>query len=95
MEKIVEKMCHAPAICFRIEERGFLKEGYWADLVLVDPEETWEVNKNNIFYKCAWSPFEGKKFKGCVKSTIVSGHLAYHDGVFNHEKNGERLLFNV
>lgn len=94
LEKIVEKMCHAPSICFEMDQRGFLREGYWADIAIVDLEKSWEVNKGNIYYKCAWSPFEGEQFKGQVTSTIVSGHLAYHEGVFNESKMGERLLFD-
>ncbi|MEM9824336.1 MAG: dihydroorotase [Bacteroidota bacterium] len=94
LERIVEKMCHAPAECFRIDERGYLEEGQWADVILVDLNEEWEVNKSNVHYKCAWSPFEGHQFKGKVKSTIVSGHLAYHQGQFNEEKKGERLSFH-
>ncbi len=94
LEKIVEKMCHAPSICFEMDQRGFLREGYWADIAIVDLEKSWEVNKSNIHYKCGWSPFEGQTFKGQVSSTIVSGHLAYHEGTFNESKMGERLLFN-
>lgn len=94
LEKIVEKMCHAPAECFRLSERGYVREGYWADLAILDLDENWTVSKNNIFYKCGWSPFEGHTFKGRVSSTIVSGHLAYHDGVFNENKKGERLKFD-
>ncbi len=93
LEKIAEKMCHAPAIAFKMRERGFIEEGYWADLSIVDINHEWEVQKNNILYKCGWSPFEGSKFRGKVLSTIVSGHLAWHDGKFNEEKMGERLLF--
>lgn len=93
LERIVEKMCHAPAECFRIEDRGYLDEGCWADLVLVDLNENWTVSRDNTFYKCNWSPFEGHTFKGKVKSTIVSGHLAWHKGQFFEEKKGERLLF--
>lgn len=95
LERIVEKMCHAPAECFRIEDRGYLDEGCWADLVLVDLNENWTVSRDNTFYKCNWSPFEGHTFKGKVKSTIVSGHLAWHKGQFFEEKKGERLLFTV
>ena len=94
LEKIVEKMCHAPAIAYRVKERGFLDEGYRADLAIVDPNETWTVQPANTLYKCGWSPFEGKTFRGKVKSTIVSGHLAWHDGKLNTEKPGERLLFD-
>ena len=94
LEKIVEKMCHAPAIAFQVRERGFLDEGYWADLSIVDPEERWKVEPDNIYYKCQWSPFAGKTFRGRIKTTIVSGHLAWHEGQFNELKTGERLLFN-
>ncbi len=93
LEKIVEKMCHAPAICFNIEQRGFLDEGQWADLSLVDLNKEWAVTKDNTYYKCGWSPFEGRILKGRVESTIVSGHLAWHKGQFNEEKKGERILF--
>lgn len=94
LEKIVEKMCHAPAICFQVKKRGFIREGYWADLILVDTEKTWEVNASNILYKCGWSPFEGHTFKGKVTSTIVSGHLTYHNGQFDESRKGMRILFN-
>ena len=93
MEKIVEKMCHAPAIAFRVEARGFLDEGYWADLAIVDPNASWKVQDDNIMYHCAWSPFKGHRFKGKVLSTIVSGHLAWHDGKLDLSKKGERLQF--
>ena len=93
LEKIVEKMCHAPAICFKIEDRGFLEEGNWADIVILDVKKEWTVEKNNIHYKCNWSPFEGHTFKGQVLQTIVSGHLAYDEGVFDESKKGERLSF--
>ncbi len=94
LEKLVEKMCHAPAVCFQIEDRGYLEEGQWADVVLVDLNKEWQVNKSNIYHKCAWSPFEGHTFKGQVQTTIVSGHLAYHNGKINENKWGERLEFN-
>ncbi len=93
LEQIVEKMCHAPAICYQIEDRGFLEEGYWADMVLLDPDKEWKVTKNNLHYKCNWSPFEGQDFRGKVEATVVSGHLAYYNGQFNESKMGERLLF--
>lgn len=93
LEKIVEKMCHAPATCFKLEERGFLDEGNWADVVLVDLNKEWTVSKNNLYFKCGWSPFEGHRFKGNIESTIVSGHLAWHGGQFFEEKKGERLMF--
>jgi len=93
LEKIVEKMCHAPALCFRVADRGFLEEGAWADITLVDLKEVWKVEKQNIYYQCAWSPLEGKNLHGRVKSTFVNGHLAYHHGQFNGNQKGQRLLF--
>lgn len=95
LEKIVEKMCHNPAILFKIKERGFIREGYFADLVLVDMSRPWQVEKNNILYKCGWSPFEGQEFQSMVTHTFVSGHLAYEEGKFNEEVKGKRLLFNT
>ncbi len=95
LERIVEKMCHAPAECFNVRRRGYVEEGNWADLVIFDLEKEWKVTKNNVYYKCNWSPFEGHTFKGKIMSTIVSGHLAYHDGEFNENKKGERLKFLV
>jgi dihydroorotase len=94
LEKIAEKMCHAPAVAFKVRERGFLEEGYWADLSIVDLDQTWLVDKGNILYKCGWSPLEGTVFRGKVLSTIVSGHLAWHEGKFHEERMGERLLFH-
>lgn len=93
LEKIVEKMCHAPAICFQIDRRGYVEEGYWADLAIVDVNQKFTVEKENLYYKCGWSPLEGEAFVGKVESTIVSGHLAYHKGQFFEEKKGERLMF--
>ncbi len=93
-ERIVEKMCHAPAICFDVQERGFLDEGYWADIAVVDPGLQWEVAKENIEYKCKWSPFEGRIFRGKVTETIVSGILAYQNGSFLVENAGKRVLFD-
>ncbi|MCB0571145.1 MAG: dihydroorotase [Phaeodactylibacter sp.] len=94
LERIVEKMCHAPAICFQLSNRGFIDEGCWADLALVNLDEEWDVGKDNIFYKCGWSPFEGHAFKGRVETTIVSGHMAYQKGTFYEDKMGERLMFD-
>ena len=94
VEKVVEKMCHAPAICFQIAERGFIREGYKADLVLVDMDEAWTVSSENILYKCGWSPFEGLTFNTKVTHTFINGQLAYDRGVFNNSVRGERLLFN-
>lgn len=94
LTKVVEKMAHAPAECFQLAERGFIREGYWADLVLVDLDNPWTVEKSNIHYKCKWSPFEGTEFKSRITHTIVSGHLAYDHGSFDESKKGERLLFD-
>jgi dihydroorotase len=94
LEKIVEKMCHSPAILFNIKERGFIREGYKADLVLVDPDNAWAVSKENILYKCGWSPFEGETFRSKVVKTIVNGTLVYDEGVINEDYRGERLLFD-
>ena len=94
LERVVEKMCHNPAICFQIEKRGFVKEGYFADLVLVDLEKPWEVTKENILYKCGWSPFEGETFNAQITHTFVNGHTAYEYGNFDESKNGMRLTFD-
>jgi dihydroorotase len=94
LEKIVEKMCHAPAQCFRLKDRGYLEEGQWADIALVDENESWTIAPENILYKCGWSPFEGHTFRGKVKSTFVSGHLAYHEGRFDESQYGQRLSFH-
>ena len=93
MERIVEKMCHNPAILFQIKDRGYIREGYYADLVLVDPDNPWTVGQDNILAKCGWSPFEGQTFKSKVTHTFVSGHLAYEKGTFNEGQNGLRLEF--
>ncbi len=95
MERIVEKMCHAPAECFHVKQRGYIREGYHADLVLIDPDYYWTVQPNNIEFKCGWSPLEGRTLRGKVTHTIVSGHLAYANGVFNESQQGQRLLFEV
>lgn len=93
IEKIVEKMCHAPAICFNIKERGFIRKGYFADLVLIDPEKKSKVTKESLLYKCGWSPFEGHEFKSSISHTFVNGHMVYCNGVFNETKKGRRLGF--
>ncbi|KAA9353157.1 dihydroorotase [Larkinella humicola] len=93
LEKVVEKMCHAPADCFQIDRRGYVREGYWADLVLVDPKQKTEVAKENIQYQCGWSPLEGTVFGTGITHTIVSGHLAYANGQFNDTVTGKRLYF--
>lgn len=94
IEKIVEKASHAVARCFEIKDRGFIQEGFWADLVLVDMDNPWEVNKTNIEYKCGWSPFEGQKFSSRISKTWVNGHLAYDNGQFNETQKGSRLAFD-
>lgn len=94
LEKIVEKMCHAPAVAFQVKDRGFLDEGAWADLSIVDIHAKEKVTPENVYFKCGWSPFMGKNLQGKVCSTIVSGHLAWHNGAFHESKMGERLLFS-
>ena len=93
LEKVVEKMCHNPAICFKVEKRGFIKEGYFADLILLDLENPWKINKENILYKCGWSPFEGETFNAKITHTFVNGHIAYKNGLFDESKKGMRLTF--
>lgn len=93
LEKIAEKMAHNPAICFRIQDRGFIQEGYFADLVLADLNSSSAVERSNILSKCGWSPFEGYSFNSTITHTIVSGHLAYDHGQFFEQKMGERLKF--
>lgn len=94
LEKIIEKACHNPAILFEISERGFIREGYKADLVLVDLDNPWTVDRSNLFYKCGWSPFEGTTFRSKVTHTFVNGVLAYEHGRFPNRSRGERLTFN-
>ncbi|MDB0027318.1 dihydroorotase [Flavobacteriales bacterium] len=94
IEKVVEKMCHNPAICFRVENRGFIREGYFADLVLVDFDKPWVVSKENILYKCGWSPFEGESFNAQITHTFVNGLIAYEYGNFNETRRGMRLTFD-
>ncbi len=94
LEKIVEKTAHNPAILFQIKDRGYIREGYKADLVLVDLVAPWSVNKENIFYKCGWSPFEGTTFKSRITHTFVNGVLTYHNFKFPNRSTPERLTFN-
>jgi dihydroorotase len=93
LDKIVTKMSHAVADCFEIKERGYIREGYFADLVLVNLNDPWKVDSSNILYKCKWSPFEGKTFRSKVEQTFVNGHLVYSNGVFDESKKGQRILF--
>lgn len=94
LERIAEKMCHAVAECFDVKERGYIREGYKADLVLVDLDKPWTVDKGNIRAKCGWSPFDGHTFKSSIEKTFVSGHLAYTDGELDESKLGQRLKFD-
>ncbi|MCH7401256.1 dihydroorotase [Belliella kenyensis] len=94
LDQIAEKMCHNVAILFEIEQRGYIRPGYHADLVIVDLNDPWTVSNENILSKCGWSPFEGHTFKSKVTHTIVSGHLAFDNGEFNEERKGKRLTFS-
>lgn len=94
VEKIVEKMCHNPAKIFKIEKRGFIKVGYYADLVIVNPSSPWNVKKENILAKCGWSPFEGYNFKSRITHTLVNGELVYQNFKLKDIRVGKRLLFN-
>lgn len=91
-EKVVEKMCHTPAEIFQVEKRGFIRKGYYADLVLLS-KETWTATNENALYKCGWTPFDGEKFQYKVEKTFVNGHLAYNNGVFDESRKGMRLSF--
>jgi dihydroorotase len=93
-EKVVEVMCHAPADIFSVEKRGYIREGFYADLVLIDPEKQWTVSNENILYKCHWSLFEGKTFHSSITHTFINGHLAYENGRFNDIPCGMQLCFN-
>ena len=94
LETIVQKMCHNPAILFQVEKRGYIKEGYFADLVIVDLDNPWTVKKDNILYKCGWSPFEGTTFQSKVMQTVLNGHLVYNKSQVSNIKAGQRLTFN-
>lgn len=94
LEKLVEKACHNPALLFRIQNRGFIREGYYADLVLVDLKKKFKVTKDNLLYKCGWSPFEGTTFEGSVVKTFVNGNLVYNEGEIIESALGKRLTFD-
>lgn len=94
LERIVEKMCHNPSILFDIEKRGYLREGYFADIAIVDVDDPQKVSKENIVYKCGWSPFEGDTFRSRITHTFVNGHLAYENGSFSDKRMAMRLTFN-
>lgn len=93
LEQIVKKMSHDVALCFQIEKRGFIREGYFADLVLVDLQDAWKVNKDNLLSKCNWSPFEEQTFHSKISHTFVNGHLVFENGTFNESLKGQRLSF--
>jgi len=95
LEKIVEKMCHNPAILYHIEKRGFIREGYYADLTLVDLNNNWTVAKDNILYKCGWSPLEGTTFTTKVLKTFVNGNMVYDDGKFDERVKGQELVITT
>lgn len=94
LETIVQKMCHAPADVFQVMDRGYIREGYYADLVIIDPNDPWMINKQNLLYKCGWSPLEGTLLKSRITHTFVNGHLVFDNGIFNESKNGIALEFN-
>ncbi|MFT5512369.1 MAG: dihydroorotase [Bacteroidia bacterium] len=94
IEEVVNRMCHKPAELFEIDKRGFIEAGQWADVVVVDPNKPYTISKDNILYKCGWSPLEGTTFSHSIRQTLVSGHLAFDNGNFDESKKGERLLFN-
>lgn len=94
VEKMVEKMCHNPARLFKVNKRGFIREGFYADLVLIDKSQSQTVEKQNILYKCGWSPFEGTSFDHTITHTFVNGHLIFKEGSFNDDVKGQRLIFD-
>lgn len=94
LEKIAQKMCHNPARLFQVKDRGFIKEGFYADLVLVDLDKSYEVSKDNVLYKCGWSPFEGTTFDSTVTHTFINGNLAYAEGIFSEKRHVKQLEFN-
>ncbi len=94
IEKLVEKACHNPAKIFQIEKRGFIREGYFADLVLIDDDQPQTVTRDNVYYKCGWSPFEGTTFSSTITHTFVNGILMFNNGTFNHEAKGKRITFD-
>ena len=93
VEKVVEKMCHAPAVRYGVMGRGFLREGYHADIVVVDPQKAQTVTRENILYKCGWSPFEGERFSSSVELTLVGGRKAFAEGRVDRSVRGSRLEF--
>ena len=94
LEKIVEKMCHNPAILYEIKNRGFIKEGYYADIVIFNLNNPWTVHKNNILYKCGWSPFEGNTFRSRISHTMVNGNIVFNNDMIFDKKLGQKLIFD-
>jgi len=94
LEKVVEKMCHANAVLYQIKERGYLREGYYADMVIVDMNTPWTVGKENILSRCGWSPLEGFTFPATIEKTFVNGQMVYGNGAWNESVKGKRLLFD-
>jgi dihydroorotase len=94
IEKVAEKMSHAVADCFRIEKRGYIREGYYADLVIVDTKAHSVVAKENVLYKCGWSPLEGFQFPATITHTFVNGHLVYGNRQWDESKKGMRMIFD-
>ena len=94
LEDIIIKMCHTPADIFQIENRGYIRENYYADLVLLDLNHEWQVTQDNILYKCKWSPFENQVFHSAVTHTIVNGNIVYQDGNILEPAFGKQLVFN-
>jgi len=94
IEQLVQKMCHAPAELYQIEKRGYIRPGYQADLVLLNPECSWQVTNECIWSKCKWSPMEGQTFRSKVEKTFVNGTLVYNDGVVNDQYRGQALKFD-
>ena len=94
LELLVEKMCHAPARLFGVSKRGYIRPGYWADLVLIDPQKEQTVGSDNLYYKCGWSPLEGHTFRSSITHTLVNGTITYQNGTFTETKHAQRLLFD-
>lgn len=94
LELVAQKMCHAPAIVYGVEKRGFVKEGFFADLVLVNPNIQWQITKDNLLYKCGWSPLEGQQLSSKVTHTIINGRVVYENGTFDESFRGSALTFN-
>jgi dihydroorotase len=94
IEKIVEKIAHNPAKIFMVNKRGFLREGYYADIVLIDTNTPTHVTEESLLYKCGWSPFEGQKFDNSIHKTILNGNVVYEDGIVNSIPYGKKITFN-